>query len=114
MTPEIYRVIHVTCALLLYLSLGAVVFGPKDEKPSKLAMALHGVALLLMVVAGVGAVHKGGLEWGGWLYAKVGCWVFLGALPVLVRKGTVPRFFGLLLALGVGGAAAWLAITKPF
>ena len=81
MTPEFYRVIHVTCALLLYLSLGAVVFGPRDEKPSKLAMMLHGIALLLMVVAGVGIWHKdGNVEWGNWLSAKIGCWVFLGAL----------------------------------
>lgn len=114
MTPEIYRVIHVTCALLLYLSLGAVVFGPKDSKPPKFAMAMHGVALLLMVVAGVGAWHKAGLEWQHWLTAKIGCWLFVGALPVLVRKGMVPRFLGLLLALAAGGAAAWLAITKPF
>ena len=65
MTPEFYRVIHVTCALLLYLSLGAVVFGPRDEKPSKLAMMLHGIALLLMVVAGVGIWHKDGYEYEG-------------------------------------------------
>ena len=72
------------------------------------------LGLLLMVVAGVGVIHKAGLEWGGWLYAKIGCWLFVGVLPVLVRKGTVPRFFGLLLAVAVGGAATWLAITKPF
>jgi hypothetical protein len=115
MNPELYRVIHVSCALLLYLSLGAVVFGPRDEKPSKLAMALHGLALLLMVVAGVGVVHKDpDVDWGNWLYAKIGCWLLVGALPVLVRKGTVPRFFGLLLAIAAGGAAAWLAIVKPF
>ena len=59
MSPEIYRVIHVTCALLLYISLGAVVFGPKGSKPSSLAMALHGVALLLMVVAGVARLSAG-------------------------------------------------------
>ena len=39
MTPEFYRVIHVTCALLLYLSLGAVVFenpidGSLDQRVS--------------------------------------------------------------------------------
>lgn len=115
MTPDIYRVIHVTCAFLLFLSLGAVVFGPKDSKPPKLAMALHGVALLLMVVAGVGVVHKDdGVDWGNWLYAKIGCWLFVGVLPVLVRKGMVPRFLALVLALAAGGAAAWLAISKPF
>ncbi len=115
MSPDIYRVIHVTCGLLLFLSLGAVVFGPREEKPPKLAMILHGIALLLMVVAGVGIWHKDdGVEWGNWLSAKLGCWLFLGALPVLVRKGTLPRFLGLVLGVAAGGAAVWLAITKPF
>ena len=117
MSPEIYRVIHVTCALLLFLSLGAVVFGPKDSKPPKVVMMLHGVALLLMVVAGVGVWHKDdSVEWGNYLWAKVGCWLVVAALPVLIRNGTVPRFLGLLLALAAGGAAVWLglAATKPF
>ena len=113
-SQDTYRVIHVTCALLLYLSLGAVVFGARDAKPARLAMILHGVALLLMVVAGVGVLHKAKLEWGNWLNAKIGCWLFVAVLPVLIRKGMVPRFAGLLLALAAGGAAAWLAITKPF
>jgi len=114
MTPDIYRVIHVSCALLLFLSLGAVVFAPKDSRPPKLAMILHGIALVLMVVAGVGVVHKdGNVEWGNWLYAKIGCWLFVGALPVLVRKGIVPGLLALLLALAAGGAAAWLAIVQP-
>ena len=116
MTPEFYRVLHVVGALLLFLSLGTVFFTPRDKKPPKLAMALHGIALVVMVVAGVGVVHKAGLEWGNWLYAKIACWVLLAALPTLVRKGTVPGIVGLLLAIGLGGAAAWLAIaeTKPF
>ena len=78
-------------------------------------MALHGIALLVMVVAGVGTVHKDpSVDWGNWLYAKIGCWVFLAALPILVRKGMVPRMLGLLLAIAAGAAAIWLAQAKPF
>lgn len=117
MSPEIYRVLHAAGALLLFLSLGGVLLAAADAKPSKLVMPLHGIALLLMLVAGFGVASKStdpAIEWGNWLYAKIGCWVFLAALPVLVRKGMVPRLLGLLLAIAAGGTAVWLAETKPF
>lgn len=115
MTVEFYRVLHASGALLLFLSLGGVLLTPADHKPSKMTMALHGLALLIMIVAGVGTVHKDdGVDWGNWLYAKIGCWVLLAAMPVLVRKGMVPRMFGLLLAIAAGATAVWLAQTKPF
>lgn len=115
MTPEFYRVVHVAAGLLLFLSLGGVLLGPKDGKPGKMVMMLHGIALLLMVVAGVGVVHKdGAVDWGNWLYAKIGCWVFLAIMPVLVKKGLLPRVLGVLLAVAAGATAVWLAQAKPF
>jgi hypothetical protein len=119
MSFEFYRVLHACGALLLFLSLGGILLTPKDQKPAKLAMILHGVALLIMVVAGVGTVHKSAdtaipLKWGAWLYAKIGCWVLLAILPVLIKKGLVPRFLGLLLAIAAGAAAVWIAMEKPF
>lgn len=115
MTPDTYRLLHAVGALLLFLSLGGILLVPADAKPAKMAMALHGIALLVMVVAGVGTVHKDpSLEWGNWLYAKIGCWLFLAVLPVLVRKGVLPRAMALLLAIGAGVAAVWLAQMKPF
>ncbi|MFT4514429.1 MAG: hypothetical protein ACI89X_002098 [Planctomycetota bacterium] len=115
MSPEIYRVLHAAGALLLFLSLGGVLLAPKDAKPSKMAMALHGIALVIMGVAGFGTVSKAPeIDWGNWLYAKIGCWVFLAILPVLVRKGMMPRMLGLLLAIAAGATAVWLAQAKPF
>ncbi|HEB52574.1 MAG TPA: hypothetical protein ENI87_04880 [bacterium] len=115
MTSEFYRVLHVAGGLLLFFALGAALLAPRGEKASKSAMALHGVALLVMVVAGVGVWHKDeGVEWGHWLSAKVGCWVLLAALPILVRKGTLPRMLAVLLAIALGATAVWLAKFKPF
>lgn len=119
MTPEIYRVLHATGALLLFLALGGILLAPKDQKPPKMAMILHGIALLIMVVAGVGVVHKSAdtatpIAWENWLFAKIGCWVFLAALPILIKKGMLPRFLALLLVIAIGGTAVWLAMAKPF
>lgn len=115
MSPEIYHVLHAAGALLLFLSLGGVLLVPAGDKPSKMAMALHGIALLVMGVAGFGAVSKDpAIDWGNWLYAKIGCWVFLAILPVLIKKGLLPRMLGLLLAIVAGATAVWLAQAKPF
>ena len=113
MSPEIYRLLHVVGVLFLFLGLGGS-FAVSGKEGRGLWMALHGIGLLVMVVAGVGVVHKAPLEWAGWLYAKIACWVVVAAVPFLVKSGVLPRFVGLLLALAVGGAAVWLAQTKPF
>lgn len=114
MTPDIYRVIHVACALLLFLSLGAVLAHEPGKAP-RWSAAVHGVALLLMVVAGVGLMHKSEprLEWQPWVFAKMGAWLLLGALPALVKRNLLPRFLAFLLVVGLGAGAAWLGIANP-
>ena len=115
MTPEIYRLLHVAGVLLLFLGLGGVLFVGDGQKPGKLPMILHGLGLLVMVVAGVGTVHKdGAVDWGNWLYAKIGCWVLLAVMPVLIKKGILPRAIAWLFVLAIGATAVWLAQTKPF
>lgn len=114
MTPENYRLIHVACALLLFLGLGGALFVSGDQKPSKLAMSLHGIALLAMLIAGVGYWHKQGLAWEHWITAKIGCWLFVGMVPLLVKKRVIARGLGVLLVVVVGATAVWLAQTKPF
>jgi hypothetical protein len=113
MTPELYRVLHVLGALALFLGLGGALSHEPGKAP-KIFVGLHGLGLLALIVAGIGVAHRTNLGWPNWLIAKMGVWVLLGALPMLVRRAIINRFLGLLLALGLGGAAAWLAITKPF
>lgn len=115
MSPETYRLLHVVGVLLLFLGLGGSFAAAGGEgKAPKLFLALHGIGLLTMLVAGIGYVHKKGLAWDNWLFAKIACWVLLGAVPVLVRRGVLPRFLGVVIAVGIGATAVWLAQTKPF
>lgn len=116
MSPELYRVLHVVGVLMLFLGLGGVLAaGGKDGgKPAGTYLALHGVGLLVMLVAGIGFVHKTALGWPNWLIAKIGCWLLLGAVPILVRRGALPRVLALLLTLGLGAAAVWLVQMRPF
>lgn len=116
MTPELYKLIHVVGVLFLFAGLGGVLAtsGKEGGKPSGLYMAMHGIGLLAMLVAGIGFVHKSGLAWQNWLSAKAGAWLLLAALPFLIRRGIVPRPLGLLLALALGAGAVYLAQVKPF
>lgn len=115
MTPETYRLLHIVGVMLLLLGLGGVLaHAGGDGKAPRLFLVMHGIGLLVMLVAGVGFVHKKPLNWDNWLFAKIACWVLLAALPVLVRRGIVPRFLAVVLVLGLGATAAWLAQAKPF
>ena len=118
MSLEFYRVLHAFGALLLFLSLGGILFAARDQHMPRIAMILHGVALLVMVFAGVGMVHQSAdtateISWGPGLYAKSGCWVLLAVMPTLLKKGLLGRYGALLLTIAAGGAAAWIAIMKP-
>lgn len=116
MTSDFYRLAHVVGLLLLFLGLGGIYAGAGREggKPPALFLALHGIGLLVMIVAGIGLAHKLGYGWPLWLLLKIGCWVVVAVLPVAVRRGVLPRLLGVIVALALGGTAAWLAWHKPF
>jgi hypothetical protein len=115
MTPETYRWLHVVGGLLLFLGLGgALAHAGGDGKGPKVFLVLHGVGLLVMLVAGIGYVHKKPLTWENWLFAKIACWVLLAAAPILVRRGVMPRVVAMIVVVAVGATAVWLGQTKPF
>lgn len=110
MDPKYYQLIHVAAALLVFLGLGGMLTG----QGGKASAMLHGIGLLAMLVAGIGFAHKSGYGWPNWMIAKIGCWLLVGALPVLVKRGVIGAFGGVMLAVGLGATAVWLAQAKPF
>jgi len=115
MSLEFYRVLHVTGLALVLLGAGATLL--VKDAPRKLAMALHGIGLLVMFGAGFGAMAKLGLgspsDWPAWLILKMVIWFLVASIPALVRHGTVPRPLGWILVVLLVACAAWLAIVKP-
>ena len=118
MPYEIYKLLHVVGLLLLFLGMGGQLFGAHSERGlvPKGPAILHGVGLLVMLVAGFGMMARLGIAWPwpSWLIAKLGVWLSIGVLPVLVRRQILPLGQAWLVAAGLGGLAAWLAISKPF
>lgn len=113
MSPELYRLLHVMGALMLFLGLGGIL-ASEPGKGSKIYGMLHGIGWLVMLVCGIGFAHKSQLGWPNWMIAKIGILVLLGALPFLTKRGVLPRPLAALLVVGLGTAAYYLVQWRPF
>lgn len=123
MSYEFYKVVHLFGILLLFASLGGAAMlalrGGSAEQTAplrKLLGATHGVALLVIFVAGFGLMARLGMmssAWPLWIYVKVGVWVVLGGSIALVRRRPeLGRLWYVVLPL-IGALAAYMAVTKP-
>jgi uncharacterized membrane protein SirB2 len=115
-----YKVLHLIGVLLLFVSLGGLlglrmVPAPQaSEAASRLLRMLHGVALLVILVAGFGLMARLGLlaTWPAWIWIKLVLWLVFGAMVVAIRRAEgLARALLLLLPL-LGGLAAWAAVYK--
>jgi len=114
MDPFLLKTLHVAGALGVFSGLGAIVTAA-DDKNRKLASALHGISLLLLLLIGLHMLFSQQLmKTGGWWHAKIVLWLFLGAAPALVKRKVMPAPVVLGICLLVGIAAAYLGLRKPF
>ena len=119
MPYELWKVVHLFGVIALFASLGglaglALVGKVEDSKPFR---ALHGVAMLLLFLAGFGLLAKLGFgspaTWGAWVYLKLALWLVMGGALVFVRKSGRNAPWVLLVCAALGAVAAWAAVTKP-
>lgn len=92
--------------------MGAILLGAAENQ-RKLASALHGASLLLLLLAGFAILQKPPMDQHYWKI-KIVLWLFLGVVPVLARKKTLPTPLLLTLTLVAGIFAAYLGVLKPF
>ena len=86
-----------------------------DEKNRKLASALHGISLLLLLAVGLYMLFSHQLvKTGGWWHAKIVLWLVLGAAPALVKRKVMPAKAVLAICFVVAAVAAFLGLAKPF
>ncbi len=113
MSYEFYKVVHLAGLVTLFASLGALAVVPAERR--KPFMALHGIATVVMLVAGFGLLAKLNLmgNLGMWVYAKLGIWLAFGVIPVVLKRKPNLAVPMLLVSIALGAVAAFLAITKP-
>jgi len=121
MPYEIYKVIHLVSAFVLFAVAGGVALfaangGDKASNTHrKLVGILHGLALLGLLVAGFGLLARLGLGGiPGWVWAKLVLWLIIGGIATLpYKKPELGSLFLWLIPI-LGGLSAILAIYKPF
>ena len=119
MPYEIYKMIHLLGLFLLISGLitaftltsnGHALAG----KVKTFAFALHGLGLVLILVSGFGLAARLGLVGGlpTWVKAKIGVWVVVGLIVILIRKMKLQVKIWLPLVLALFTMAAYLAVNK--
>lgn len=123
MPHSFYNFLHLVGIFLVLSSLGAIALhtfngGTKNYNARKWIAAIHGTGLLIIFVAGFGLMARLGIvgqgAWPNWIFIKLGVWLMLGLMPVLLYRK--PKLSGLwaLLTISLASLAAWVAINKPF
>lgn len=121
MSFEIYKVIHLLGVFMVLVPLGAIVIhmangGTRNHPSRRLLGMTHSVGLLLSLIGGFGLLARLGTINGlpGWIYAKLGIWLFFGGMTALVyKKGDKATAWWTLIFV-LGATAAYLARYKPF
>ena len=120
MSMLVYKVIHIFSIMLLFTAFGGLLLAARQGQNGagrKLAGMTHGLALVLILVSGFGALAKIGMSnpgiWPAWLWIKVLIWLAFGAVIVLIRRAPrlAPALWWILPLLG--GIAAYLAFKNP-
>jgi len=122
MSYTFYKTLHFLGLFATLISLGGIAFhmlqgGTKENFLSRKKVgALHGIGLVLVLVAGFGLMARGHFKMGSdmWLWGKLLVWLVVGAYPVFFYKmgqKATGLLGGLFLLLFV---AVYLVEFKPF
>lgn len=116
MSVFFYDFLHVVGVMFLFAGFGALLSAENRSR----AMMLHGIGLVILLVAGFGILAKNHPAapavysyTAPWVLAKLVIWLILGALPVLAKKRVLPVGGVITLAIVLGSAAAYLCFFKP-
>lgn len=118
MSYTFYKTLHLVSMMALFLGFGVVIAlamaRAEQSKARILGAILSGVGLLLALVSGFGMQAKGNLGFPNWLLAKIGIWVLIGGMTVLIKRVPNLAWLWWILLLALGAAATWLALYRPF
>jgi len=118
LTHTTYKVVHLLGIFLLVCGIGglwAMAAAATDESrraARKLILATHGTAMFIILLGAFGMIARLGIAWPWplWIWIKVGIWLALGALPVLLRRAETPVGALFYLTPILGAIAAWAAL----
>ncbi len=112
MSPTVYHIIHVLSLLVLFGGTFYAFAAPAETR--KKTLMVTGIASLLMLISGVGLLHKMHYGFPVWAIVKVVCWLGLSALAGIGyrRRGIACTLKLIAFALAV--VAVVMVYVKPF
>ena len=111
MTIFIYKVLHLLGALALFLGLASALM-PENTPHRKIGVRIHGIGLLLLLVAGFGLIAKLETGFAWWVVVKLILWLGFGAMPLIGKRGLMPTPVAWGIALLCGLIAILLGTTN--
>ena len=120
MPYQFYLVLHFLGIFLILTPLAGICFhmaagGTREWPLRKFAAMLHGIGLVIALIAGFGLLAKLGMmkSLPPWAIGKLVIWLILGGLPALLyRKGQMAKGW-LFLVIGLAVLSGGLAAYKP-
>ena len=112
MSLSFYHILHLICLVVLLAYTFYAFAAPAETR--KRVLMITGIAGLLMLVSGVGMLHKLNLGFPGWAIVKVVCWLGLGAIGGLAYRRRAQANVLMLVALALAVVAILMVDLKPF
>ena len=112
MSPLFYSILHVS-SLVVLLGYTFYAFAAPAESRKKVLM-ITGVTSLLMLVSGIGLLHKLQLGFPGWAIVKLVCWLGVSAVAGIAYKRRVQADVIMVIAFALAIVAVTMVYLKPF
>ncbi len=125
MNPHVFKIIHVLSVLLLFYAFGALSSlsaeareGTTNNRTAdnanayakRIYKALHGLALLLILLTGLAQMHLLKTGFPVWIQVKMGVWLLIGGSLSLVVRRPHWRSWTWALLLAIAAVAVTAAI----
>lgn len=112
MSPQFYSILHLS-SLIVLLGYTFYAFAAPAET-RKRVMMITGVTSLLMVISGVGLLHKLHLGFPGWAIVKLVCWLGLSATAGFAYRRRAQANTFMVIAFVLAITAVTMVYLKPF
>jgi hypothetical protein len=114
MPVSLYQFLHIVGALTVFFALGgAIATSMSGGGKNKLFSILHGIGVLLLLVAGFGNLAKLGIGFPTWVQIKIVLWLIVATLPMLINRMPNKATILWTSTLAIGIVAVFLAVYKP-
>ena len=114
MNPLYFKLAHLIGLMCLFMGVGGYIAmsSTADASKRKVFGILHGVGLLLLLLAGFGFLGVAKMGTPAWAWIKGVLWLGFGAFPILAKRRILSEPALIFIALILGGLLAWLGLFK--